>query len=306
MTLAPSGEQIELRRDEQRAVIVEVGAGVREYSAGARNVLDPYSERDMCDGAHGAPLIPWPNRIGDGRYLFEGLEHQLALSEPAGGNAIHGLLRWRPWRVLERECERVVMGVRLLPQPGYPFALEVSVAYELTEGGLTVLTTALNIGDRACPYGAGQHPYLSAGDGLVDDCLLELPASTRLLSDERRLPVGVEAVEGGEFDFRAPRRLGAQRLDVAFTDLARDGGGRAVARLSCPDGHRVELWMDRHHEFLQVYTGDTLAPARRRRGLAIEPMTCAPNAFKSGQGLARLDPGGSLTSTWGVRLAGRG
>jgi aldose 1-epimerase len=305
MTIPPSGEQVELLCGDQRAVIVEIGAGVRSYSAGGRDVLDPYGERDMCDGAHGAPLIPWPNRIRDGRYAFDGAEHQLALSEPAAGNAIHGLLRWLPWRVLERERERVVMGVRLLPQPGYPFALDVSLAYELTEGGLTVLTTALNIGDRACPYGAGQHPYLSAGEGLVDDCLLELPVSTRLLSDERRLPIGVETVEGGEFDFRAPRRLGAQRLDEAFTDLARDGEGRAVARLSCPDGHRVELWMDRRHEFLQVFSGDTLAPARRRRGLAIEPMTCAPNAFQSGHGLARLDPGGSLRSAWGVRVAGR-
>jgi aldose 1-epimerase len=305
LTLPPSGEQIELLHGEQRAVIVEVGAGVREYSSGARNVLDPYGERDMCDGAHGAPLIPWPNRIGGGRYTFEGVEHQLALSEPAAGNAIHGLLRWLPWRVLERERERVMMGTRLLPQPGYPFALEVSVAYDLGDRGLTVASTAVNIGDRACPYGAGQHPYLSAGGALVDECVLELPASTRLLSDERGLPVGAEAVEGGDFDFRAARQVGARRFDAAFTDLARDGDGRALARLSCPDGHGVELWVDRHHEYLQVFSGDTLAPARRRRALAIEPMTCAPDAFRSGQGLTRLDPGASLRSVWGVALAAR-
>lgn len=303
MTFAPSGEQFELRREEQRAVIVEVGAGVREYTVGGYDVLDPYAEGDMCDGAHGAPLIPWPNRIGDGRYRFDGAEHQLALSEPAARNAIHGLLRWQCWRASEHERERVVMGARLLPQPGYPFALQVSIAYELGRDGLTVSTTALNIGDRACPYGAGQHPYLSAGGAVLDDCLLELPAATRLLADERGLPVGVESVQGGEFDFRGARALGAQRLDDAFTDLARDRAGRAIARLRRPDGHSVELWADGHHDFMQVFTGDALAPPRRRRGIAVEPMTCAPNAFQSGHGLAQLDPGGSLGGAWGVGLA---
>jgi aldose 1-epimerase len=302
---APSGEQIELIHGEQRAVIVEVGAGVRAYAVGAREVLDPYAERDICDGAHGAPLIPWPNRVGDGCYRFDGVEHRLALSEPAAGNAIHGLLRWRPWQVLERERTRVVMGVPLHPQPGYPFALDLTIAYELGEGGLTVSTTVVNVGDRACPYGAGQHPYLSAGEALVDACLLELPAATRLLSDARRLPSGEAPVLGGELDFRRGRLLGALRLDDTFTDLAREHRDRALVRLHGPDGHTVELWVDGHHDYLQLFTGDTLTPARRRRGLAVEPMTCAPNAFQSGRGLTRLDPGASFTSTWGVRLLDR-
>ena len=305
MSRAPSGEQIELIHEEQRAVVVEVGAGVRQYAVGARHVLDPYAEYEICDGAHGAPLIPWPNRVGDGRYSFDGVEHRLALSEPAAANAIHGLLRWRPWQVLERERARVVMGASLHPQPGYPFALDLRIAYELSDDGLAVRTTAVNVGDSACPYGAGQHPYLSAGEALVDECLLELPASTRLLTDERRLPSGQEPVRGGELDFRRARRLGALRLDDTFTDLSRDDRDRALARLHCPDGHTVELWVDRHHEYLQLFTGDTLAPPRRRRGLAVEPMTCAPNAFQSGQGLTRLDPGSTFTSAWGVRLLGR-
>jgi aldose 1-epimerase len=303
MTAMPSGEQLELASGVQRAVIVEVGAGIREYAVAGRDVLQSYAIDDACDGAHGAPLIPWPNRLGDGRYRFEGVDHQLALSEPLKHNAIHGLLRWRPWQASEREPHRVVMSTRLYPQPGYPFALDVSIAYELGDEGLTVATTAENIGERACPYGAGQHPYISPGGGLIDDCVLELAARTRLLTDdERQLPSGSEPVQGGDFDFSSPRRLGDIQIDSAFTDLVRDADGRAVIRLTRKDGSRVELWVDEHHQFIELYSGDTLAPSRRRRGLAVEPMTCAPNAFQSGEGLVRLEPGQSLTTCWGVRV----
>src|SRR6202035_2805734 len=114
-TVVPSGEQFELNSGMQRAVIVEVGAGVREDAVAGREVLQPYGIEEMCDGAHGAPLIPWPNRLADGRYQFDGIDHQLDLSEPPKHNAIHGLLRWRSWQASERESNRVVMSTRLHP-----------------------------------------------------------------------------------------------------------------------------------------------------------------------------------------------
>lgn len=300
----PSGQQFEIASGEQRATIVEVGGGVRTYTVANRPVLQPYGLHDACDGAHGAPLIPWPNRLADGRYSFDGADYEVALSEPTKHNAIHGFLRWRSWRASEQEPSRVVVSTRLHPMPGYPFMLDVSVAYELSADGLTVTTTAVNLGERKCPYGAGQHPYLSPGEGLIDECLLELPASTRILTDEQRqLPTGSEPVAGSDFDFRAPRRVGDIRVDSAFTDLTRDTTGRAHTRLSRPDGSCVELWVDEHHPFIEIFTGDTLAPQRRRRGLAVEPMTCAPNAFQSGQGLVELAPGQALSTRWGIRLS---
>ncbi len=301
--VAPSGEQFAIAHGEQRATIVEVGAGVREYEAAGRAVLEPYPLEAICDGAHGAPLIPWPNRLADGRYSFDGSDHQVALSEPAKCNAIHGLLRWRPWRALEREPSRVTMGTHLYPMTGYPFALELRIDYQLDDDGLTVSTTATNIGERPCPYGAGQHPYLSPGSAVVDDCTLELPAQIRILTDEKRqLPVGEEPVEGTALDFRQPRLLGDLRVDDPFTGLSRGEDGRAVTRLAAPDGATVELWVDRSYAVIEVFSGDTLSPPRRRRGLAVEPMTCPPNAFQSGRDLLRIEPGASLTTCWGVRL----
>ena len=101
MDQRPSGTQFEIVHGEQHAVIVEVGGGVRAYDVGGVDVLQPYAVDQMCDGAHGAPLIPWPNRLGDGRYRFDGNDYQVALTEPEKQNAIHGFLRWRPWSCRE-------------------------------------------------------------------------------------------------------------------------------------------------------------------------------------------------------------
>ena len=304
MAVHPSGAQFEITDGDQRATIVEVGAGLREYEVAGRPVVDPYPVDAMCDGGHGAPLIPWPNRLADGRYRFDGADHQLALTEPTKGNAIHGLVRWRPWRAITRERRRVVMGTRLFPRSGYPFALELRLAYALGPDGLEVETTATNLGDRACPYGAGHHPYLSPGvGGLVDDCRLEVPAATRILTDpDRQLPVGREPVDGTAYDFRAARPLGPLRIDDPFTDLRREADGRATTRLTGPDGACAELWIDEHHPIFEIFTGDTLSPARRRRGLGVEPMTCPPNAFRTAEELIRLEPGEALTTHWGARL----
>jgi aldose 1-epimerase len=300
---APSGEQFEIVHGDQRATIVEVGGGVREYAVGERPVLDPYPREAICDGGHGAPLIPWPNRLRDGRYSFDGSDYQLELSEPAKHNAIHGLLRWRSWQAHEHEPGRVVMSNSLHPSPGYPFALEVQIDYSLSDAGLSVRSTARNVGERACPYGAGQHPYLSPGAASIDDCTLQVPAETRILIDpQRSLPCGREPVDGGVYDLRRSRLVGDQQIDAPFTDLLRDPDGRATSRLSAPDGTSVELWVDERYAFLEVYTGDGLRGSRRRGALAVEPMTCAPNAFQSGEGLTRLEPGERIEATWGVRL----
>jgi len=300
----PSGAQFEISAGGQRATIVEVGGGLREYEVDGRPVLDPYPVDRMCDGAHGAPLIPWPNRLADGRYAFDGEQYQVPLTEPEKGNAIHGFLRWRSWEAVEGDADRVVMSTRLHPLEGYPFALDVRVEYRLGSEGLFVTTTVENVGDRDCPYGNGQHAYLSPGRGPIDDCKLQLAGRTRIGTDaERQLPTGTEPVAGTAYDFLEPRRLGATQIDFAFTDLVRDQDGRAWARLWGPDGACAELWADENYRFVETYTGDTLAPGRARRGLGTEPMTCPPNAFASGDGVIRLEPGESATTAWGARLS---
>ena len=299
-TILPSGAQVTIEYENQRAGIVEVGGGLRTYTAGDWQVLDGYEASEMASGGRGQPLMPWPNRLRDGRYNFEGSAHTLALSEPATSNAIHGLVRWANWTVAERAPERVRMQHTLHAQSGYPFVLALTIEYALGPGGLTVTMSAVNRGDHACPFGAGAHPYVSAGTERVDDCRLRIPATRRLITDERSLPIGAEAVTGTPFDFTRERMLGAARLDTGYGDLVRDDDGLARTVLSDPaSGRSVTVWQDEHFPFAMVFTGDTL-PARRRGGVAVEPMTCPPDAFNSGEGLIRLAPGEAFTGSWGI------
>src|SRR3954469_8653519 len=259
MALPPSGEQFEIRHGDQRATIVEVGGSIREYYVGERAVLDPFPLDKMADGARGNPLIPWPNRLADGTYEWDGTTLQVPLTEPEKDNAIHGLLRWRNWVPFERDESRVELHTRIHPQKGYPFILDASIAYEVRDNGLVATTTATNLGETACPYGTGQHPYLSPGEGLIDECELQFAAATRIdTDDERQLPTDRVPVAGTEFDFSQPRRLGDFQMDYAFTDLVREEDGRAYGRLKGADGATVELWLHENYDFMEVFTGDSL------------------------------------------------
>jgi aldose 1-epimerase len=298
--IAPSGEQIEIVAGDQRAVIVAVGGGLRSYSAAGRELVDGYEADEMSSSGRGQVLIPWPNRLQDGSYEFDGRHHQLPLNELGRHNAIHGLVRWAAWTPSEREPHRVAMGYVLYPQPGYPFSLRLSIDYALSDSGLRVQTTATNVGMVACPYGSGAHPYLTLGTATVDRLILHAPARTVLRSDGRGLPISTEVVEDTKYDFREPRPIGSTMLDHAFTDLERDSDGLACVTLRDPDhGTEVSLWVDESYPYLMLFTGDAL-PDVRRRSLAVEPMTCPPNAFRTGDALIRLEPGSSFTSSWGI------
>lgn len=294
MVPPPSGEQHEIAFGDQLAVVTEVGATLRRYAAGGREVLDGFDEGEICSGGRGQLLIPWPNRLRDGAYAFGGRRLQLPLSEPDRHNASHGLVRWAPWRVLDRSAAHLRLGLSLHPQPGYPFLLELAVEYALGEEGLAVRTTATNPGSAAAPFGMGSHPYLRPRAGLVDGATLRIPARTYLEVDERLLPTGRRLPVGGtELDFGTARPIGGAVLDVCYTDLEEP----AVEF----DGLR--LWWDGAHSYLQAFTGDSLGPERRRRGLALEPMSCPADAFNSGDGLVVLEPGGSWTGAWGIQPA---
>ena len=299
----PSGEQIEIAHADQRAVVVEVGAGLRTYSAAGRELLEGYGLDQMSSSGRGQVLIPWPNRIRDGSYEFEGRRHQLPIDDVEERDAIHGLVRWDEWMVGERKPQRVVMEHEIHPQPGYPFQLAVSVEYALSDEGLRVTTTATNVGPDPCPYGCGAHPYLRLGSGPIDSLVLCVPARTVLWSDERGIPVRSGPVEGTEFDFRRPRPIGATRLDNAFTRLERDEAELARVSLEDPEGgDKLTLWVDGTYGYLMIFTGDQPSDVGRR-AVAVEPMSCPPNAFQTGEALIRLEPGQSFRSAWGIRPA---
>jgi aldose 1-epimerase len=300
-----TGAQYRIGAGPYSAVITELGAGLRELTHRDAHVIAGYQPDELPPGAAGQLLVPWPNRIDHGHYSMDGAEYQLDLSEPANGNAIHGLTRWLPWAAVRHSADTVLLRTATLGRTGYPFCLEMDAEYQLSEDhGLQVSITARNTGSQPAPYGTGSHPYLDAGPATVNECTLSLPAARWLPVDQRGIPLGdARDVTGTDADFRAARPIGDARLDHALTGLARDGLGRAWARLT--SNHRqVELWAGQGYHWLQVFTGDTLDASRSRRALAVEPMTCPPNAFASGTDLIVLDPGSSVTHVWGIEVTG--
>jgi aldose 1-epimerase len=298
--VAPSGEQYDIEAVGYAATVTEAGATLRLLAKDGRRLVDGFAEDAMPTACRGQLLMPWPNRIRDGRYTFEGVTQQLPLSEPARHNASHGLVRWAAWDVVDHTDDRIELALRLPAQSGYPWVLDLQVTYELGEDGLRVTQAATNRSDRPAPYAAGAHPYLTLDTGTtIDGWTLHAPAATRLEADrERMLPTGRTAVAGTDYDFREPRTIGATALDDCFTDLIRGADGTATVTLTTED-RGVELWMDEHHRWLMLYTADDRTPPRG--SIAVEPMTAPVDAFNSGEDVVVLAPGETFTARWGIR-----
>lgn len=302
--VAPSGEQFEIRAGGYRAVVTECGASLRVLEYDGRPLVLGWEEDEQSASGRGQLLAPWPNRIRDGRYSFDGRDLQLPLSEPKLGNASHGLVRWASWTVEEHSESSVSLGYRLMSQPGYPWTVDLHVIYDLSAAGLIVTVTATNLAGSRAPYALGAHPYLTAGSGRVDDWELTLPVTTGLAVDEKLIPVGRTDITGTELDFRTARPIGSTSLDTAFTGVSPGPDGRTTVTLRDPATDQgVVLWMDERHGWLQVFTGDKL-PALARESLAVEPMTSPPNAFGSGEDLVVLEPAGTSgdehSASWGI------
>ena len=303
MTIAaPSGAQYRISHGDHHATITEVGASLRQYAVGDRDVITPFAESEIAPDSHGAVLAPWPNRLGNGQYTYQGVHYQVPINEPEFNTALHGLVCWERWTLVMHTAASVTLALALVPVPGYPFALRIEITYTLSDGGLHVRTVTTNAGGTTAPYGVGFHPWLSPAGADLDDCTLCLDARTRVTTDDRLLPVGTEPADG-DFDFRAPRPLWGIALDDAYVDVLRDADGLSWVRLAAPDGRTAAVWMDESMDTWQVCSGDALTNvAARRTGLAAEPMSCVANALRTGDRVVHLAPGERHEVSWGATL----
>lgn len=298
----PSGSQFEIRGGGYMATVVEVGGGLRSLRRGDTQILDGFDRHEMCRDGRGQLLIPWPNRLAGGKYQFEGNTYQTPINDVKLGNANHGLVRWANWHVRSREDARISLCHRLYPSPGYPFILDLYVTYSLAEDGLSVALEARNSGSQPCPFGAGQHPYMFGGEGGIEHVSLTVPAATTYRTDDQLIPIERMSVSDTALDYRQPRPIGDAQINMDFTDLHRDGDGRATVALTDADtGRTTDVWLDEAFGHVMIYTGDTVQPLeRRRQSVAVEPMTCPPNAFVTGEDLIVLAPGDIWRGAWGA------
>lgn len=277
---------LELTHGRYTAFVSPSGAALAALTFDGADIVLPVPEGEVATGFQGKTLAPWPNRVHGASYRVYGRRERLAVNEPETGDALHGLVCWQEFTVIAHTPSQVRLVTRILPQPGYPFTMRLLVSYTLNDRGLHVSASVVNQGDRSTPYGIGAHPYLRCGPAPPDECQLVLPAQCRVRLGAVEDELDVAAVLGAH---GRPVLLGGNRVDHAFTGM----GQHWSVRLHDP---RAGLWvrLSSGSRWMQVYSGDDLG----RAGVAVEPMTCPPNAFNSGVDLVWLRPSASHVFTW--------
>ena len=306
---SPLGDPIELRTAHATATVAPLAAALLQLAVDGVDLAERTPPTRLPSHGNGIVLAPWPNRVRDARWTHDGVVQQLDVTDPSRGNAIHGLLRNTAYRVLDRTEAAVTLGAVVHPQHGWPFLLDTRVRYALADDGLTVTHTARNLGAARAPWAVGAHPYLRVGAGPVEQLTLEAHAPHYLELDAHLVPVAVrEVAPGGPLDLSTPRALGGLDLNVAYQGVRTGAAGAAV--LTAPDGARTIVWQDEPFGWLQVYTPrdfphlDASGTETAALAVALEPMSAAPDALNSGEGIAWLEPGESWEASWGVRYEG--
>lgn len=287
-------------KGEVLAEVELVGGGLRALSLGGVDLIETYPEDRRPPFCAGAVLFPWPNRVRSGNWTQRGVSHELPNTEPALGNANHGLVLDQPFTLERRTPDTVDLAASVGPQPGYPFQVTLRLMYRLTYAGIEVDVEVTNESSWPAPVAFGAHPYLRIGDCPTAELALQVAAHTRIEVDEQLIPVRVSRVAGSDLDFRQPRRIGNAELNTCLGDIDLVDGRRRIV-LAAPDGREVELWASADFGYVQIYTcpqypraeGDT-------RSLAIEPMTAPADALNSGTGLLWLAPEEVASMSWGI------
>ena len=295
VTRSASGREVILSAGDYEARIVTVGAGLAGLTYRGHDLVIPHRVDELPPGYLGKVLMPWPNRVAGSTYSWEGVSYHLPVDEPAFGTALHGFVAFQEWDIVEVDTSCVLLRTLIPARYSYPWTLAATARYSLdAESGLDVELSATNIGTGTAPFGAGFHPYLTAGGARADEMELTSPAGLAYEADEHMIPC--EARFAGELglDFRSPRMIGSTTIDHCFTELP--VGTWTVTLRDPASGVGVSLSSDAR--WLQVYSADYIG----RVGVAVEPMTCPPNAFNSGTDVVALEPG--ATHTLSARITG--
>ena len=322
-TFHPTGIQYHLKKGETSAIISSVGATLRSFRFQNESYVEETPIDEMASKARGQMLIPWANRVADGRYVYQGVSYQLPINEIALNNSIHGLVRWQEFDLISHSVDTLALRYLLVPSPGWPFILETTINFELKDALLLISINFKNRGTTSAPLVFGSHPYLKIPNRPVQECSLYVPANQLWLVDEKKNPVEKVSVDDSaslkalvgpsadtvDLDFRSPRRIGGTYLDYAFTDLINSSG---QARQSTPDHAMLDsfdrayitdgtrkcgIFYDQNFDHVQAYF-DSSNPSNA--SIALEPMTGPPNAFNLEPDSHVLEPFETKDLQWGI------
>ena len=292
-----TGEQFRLTQGSAAVVVAALAGALRSYTVGGTQLVETYPDDAVPPSAAGILLAPWPNRVAGGRWELDGQRQQLDITDPADGNAIHGLLRNTGYAAVEKTESSVGLAAVIYPQHGYPLHLVHEVRYSLdADGGLRVRQSLTNLSGSRAPFALGAHPFLRLGEVPTEELALQVEGAVTLTTDASMIPTGQVPVSGSR-DLRKPRKIGSLALDAAYTGLT-GHGGKYWHTLSAEDGRRVQLWSDTAFGYVHVFVTDNFPG--RTCAVALEPMTAPANALNSGEGLRWLEPGGNFSAEWGI------
>ena len=304
MTL-PSGRNFVLSRETSEgtlsAVITSIGAGLRSLKVGEVEMIQDYAAEAATPLCAGVVMSPWTNRLDGGRWTYQDQVREFKINIPEQNNANHGMLLETDYEVLAQGKDSITLGAKIASTEFYPFEVQTSVSYELTENGITVTHSAENFSTDPAPYAVGSHPYFKFSLANTDDLFLKLDAATVTLVDDRQIPIGKLPTTNSKYDLRAGRRVADLDLDENFTDLKFDQDGKAHTYLRTIEGKGLDIWQDSHFRHVVLFTPDFFPSADGPVwAVAIEPSTAAPNAFNTLEDLQWLETGQVFTARWGV------
>lgn len=307
-----AAHMINTKTDECAQILLGLGGSINSLvfltEQGLLEVIDGYPTAhealtESQKSFKGSSLFPFPNRLDGGQYRFNNQDYLLPVNFPAENNAIHGAVFDKQFDVVSSDCQKDHCSLKLQYIPrirntGYPFLYRLEQVYQLDDfSTLHCTTTVENLEKNPIPVGHGWHPYFKFGtkNGLVDELFLQFPAQKRLSMNDRHLPIC--AVENYDL-FSSLKKIKQHHLDDCFCFL--DLEETAVTTLSHP---QLDICLQisqttgkRGYNYCQIYTPP------HRSSIAIEPMTCAPNAFNNGMGLIVLQPEERITLCWCVQL----
>ena len=284
---------------DYNAQVRSSGAGLNYLSYKGKNLIDVFRESEP-EMYRGDILAPWPNRIGDGEYTVSGYAYSVPINEPSRNTALHGLVNTLEWKLLERSEHMVLLEVDLPESEKYPTSLRLRSKYELSSEGIEIKISAINTGKQKAPYGVSIHPYLIANSSSQNnDWTLHMNSNEVLEVDLKRLlPIRLVNVDALDFDFRKGAVVGSRFIDHAFTV---DRAQPRVIEIRGRDQSGVQMAFDETSKWIQIHTADRDGGDTSRTCLAVEPMTCPPDAFRTGTDLIWLESGDETSSSWSIK-----
>ncbi len=288
------------------AILPEYGALIQELVLANRDhiypIIDGVAENELPGNMwyKSALLFPFPGRIKDGQYAFEGKEYHLPINETGRNSALHGLIADKPFQVLEADSSTDYARLKLHYEyngqhEGYPFPFDFTVTYTLAER-FQMEVAAQNTGNTNLPMGFGWHSYFKTGT-VVDKLRLVLSSQKYHELDAFVVPTGIIKELDGftSYSFlQGGNLIGNYEFDHGFTV---DDSQAVVETLIHDSEQNVTICLLQPRSDGFDYT-QVFAPSHRN-SIAVEPQTCMANVFNNGLGLKILAPGdrwsGSVT-----------